>query len=476
MAGLRNNKKMKFYAHRGASADFPEHTMAAYRGAIEQGALGFECDIRVTKDEVLILWHDANMKKEAKSAAIIANRTYAEIKQIYPAVMTLNELLDLAIENKKSLALETKHPVPTGNRVEELVVAELHKRKDAIKKSGIDVAIMSFSWFAIEKIKKMDPTIKTVMLLGDITNKITRRFTSAQVIGPSVEMIRKSPELISEIKNSGKELYVWTVDSTEDLQYCASVGVDIVMTNRPAHARSVMAVREGKADFALVPIENSVEGVVARTLDELAMGEPLVIAGEVTLPVSFSLMTKPGTQNIKRIATHPHAESQCRAFIAKNYPNAEIIPTASTAAAAEAISRGEFDAAIAAEVAAAHYGLEVIAKNIGDNNGAVTRFVLVSKPGALSAPTGHDRTSLALYIDIDHAGALLEILTEFAKRDVNLTFIQSRPTGRVLGDYHFIIDAEGHVNDPSVSQALEGLREICDEIRFLGSYPRESSK
>jgi len=240
MVGLRNNKKMKFYAHRGASADFPEHTMAAYRGAIEQGALGFECDIRVTKDEVLILWHDANMKKEAKSAAIIANRTYAEIKQIYPAVMTLNELLDLAIENKKSLALETKHPVPTGNRVEELVVAELRKRKDAIKKSGIDVAIMSFSWFAIEKIKKMDPTIKTVMLLGDITNKITRRFTSAQVIGPSVEMIRKSPELISEIKNSGKELYVWTVDSTEDLQYCASVGVDIVMTNRPAHARSVL--------------------------------------------------------------------------------------------------------------------------------------------------------------------------------------------------------------------------------------------
>jgi glycerophosphoryl diester phosphodiesterase len=231
---------MKFYAHRGASADFPEHTMAAYDGAIKQGALGFECDIRITKDERPILWHDANMKKEAKSAAIIANRTYAEIKQIYPAVMTLNELLDLAIENKKSLALETKHPVPTGNRVEELVIAELHRRKDAISKAGIDIAIMSFSWFAIEKIKKIDPTIKTVMLLGDITNKITRRFTSAKVIGPSVEMIKKSPELVREIKSSGKELYVWTVDSTEDLQYCASVGVDIVMTNRPAHARSVL--------------------------------------------------------------------------------------------------------------------------------------------------------------------------------------------------------------------------------------------
>ena len=240
MAGLRNNKKMKFYAHRGASADFPEHTMAAYRGAIEQGALGFECDIRITKDEVPILWHDANMKKEAKSAAIIANRTYAEIKQIYPAVMTLNELLDLAIENKKSLALETKHPVPSGNRVEELIVAELHKREDSIKKSGINIAIMSFSWFAIEKIKKMDPAIKSVLLLHDFNQKLSRRFTSAQVIGPSVEMIKKSPELVKEIKSSGKELYVWTVDSTEDLQYCASVGVDIVMTNRPAHARSVL--------------------------------------------------------------------------------------------------------------------------------------------------------------------------------------------------------------------------------------------
>ena len=240
MAGLRNNKKMKFYAHRGASADFPEHTMAAYRGAIEQGALGFECDIRITKDEVPVLWHDANMKKEANNSAIIANSTYAEVTSIYPALMTLNELLDLAIENKKSLALETKHPVPTGNRVEELVIAELQRRKDAIKKSGINIAIMSFSWFAVEKIKKMDPTIKTVMLLGDIANKITRRFTSAQVIGPSVEMIKKSPELVREIKSSGKELYVWTVDSTEDLQYCASVGVDIVMTNRPAHARSVL--------------------------------------------------------------------------------------------------------------------------------------------------------------------------------------------------------------------------------------------
>lgn len=233
------------------------------------------------------------------------------------------------------------------------------------------------------------------------------------------------------------------------------------------------AVRVGKAHFALVPIENSVEGVVARTLDELATGTPLTIVGEVTLPVSFALMVKNDVVDIRRIATHPHAEAQCRTYIAFNYPDAELIATASTAAAAEAIGRGEFDAAIAAPVAAAHYGLRVIADNIGDNIGAVTRFVLVSKPGVTPKATGLDRTSLAVFIGIDHAGALLDVLTEFAKRNVNLTFIQSRPTGLELGHYHFIIDAEGHVADAPVKEAIEALRAICEDIRFLGSYPRE---
>ena len=231
-------------------------------------------------------------------------------------------------------------------------------------------------------------------------------------------------------------------------------------------------VRSGGADFALVPIENSVEGVVARTLDELASGDPLTIVGEVLLQVTFALMVRDENAEIKRIATHPHAEAQCRKFIAEKYPNAEIISTNSTAAAAAALAEGEFDAAIGAEVAAEQYGLKIIGRNIGDSDQAVTRFVLVSKPGNIPAPTGFDRTSLAAFIGIDHAGALLEVLTEFAVRGVNLTFIQSRPTGRELGHYHFIIDAEGHINDARVGDALMGLRRICEDVRFLGSYPR----
>jgi len=234
------------------------------------------------------------------------------------------------------------------------------------------------------------------------------------------------------------------------------------------------AVRKGECAKALVPIENSVEGVVARTLDELASGEPLVITAETTLPVTFSLMTldKTDIKDIKSIATHPHAESQCRSYIAKNFPNAQVIETASTAAAAKGLSKGDYDAAIAAPIAAKNYQLKVIAEDIGDNTKAVTRFVVVEKPGQIPAATGKDRTSLAVFIAIDHAGALLEILNEFAKHQVNLSFIQSRPTGAQLGHYHFIIDTEGHIDDQAVSAAVAGLKEICEDIRFLGSYPQ----
>jgi prephenate dehydratase len=234
------------------------------------------------------------------------------------------------------------------------------------------------------------------------------------------------------------------------------------------------AVRKGEVSKALVPIENSVEGVVARTLDELAIGQPLVITAETTLPVTFSLMTleNKDPKDIKSIATHPHAESQCRSYIAKNYPNAQVIETASTAAAAKGLSKGDYDAAIGAAIAAKNYQLKIIAEDIGDYSNAVTRFVVVEKPGKLPAATGKDRTSLAVFIAIDHAGALLEVLNEFAKHQVNLSFIQSRPTGSQLGHYHFIIDAEGHLEDKPVSAALAGLKEICEDIRFLGSYPQ----
>jgi prephenate dehydratase len=245
---------------------------------------------------------------------------------------------------------------------------------------------------------------------------------------------------------------------------------------QPSVAAALEAVRTGDADHALVPIENSVEGSVSTTLDELATGDPLMVTREVLLPVSFALMVRGGTglHEVRRVATHPHAHAQCRRWLTTVLPDATVVPALSTAEAAATLADGSgtHDAAIAAPIAAERYRLEVLAADIEDNPDAVTRFVLVGRPGQPPLPTGHDKTTLVAFIADDHAGALLEVLTEFAVRGVNLTRIESRPTGQRLGRYCFSIDCEGHVDDARMGEALTGLRRVCPDIRFLGSYPR----
>ncbi len=236
------------------------------------------------------------------------------------------------------------------------------------------------------------------------------------------------------------------------------------------------AVREGAADGAVVPLENSVEGSVSVTLDELAVGEPLVITREVTVPVELALLSRPGRDlyAVRTVATHPHAAAQCRGWLARHLPGVEVVPVGSTAQAAASVAGPDaiYDAAIAAPIAAEHYRLAVLAHRIGDNPDAVTRFVLVSRPGGLPARTGADKTSVVAFIRDDHPGALMEVLDQFALRGVNLTRIESRPTGTALGRYCFSIDCEGHVAEARVGEALMGLRRVCADVRFLGSYPR----
>jgi len=225
-----------------------------------------------------------------------------------------------------------------------------------------------------------------------------------------------------------------------------------------------------------VPIENSVEGGVSATLDALASGDPLVVVGEQVVPITFVLAAPVGMslEDIRAVSTHPHAWAQVRTWMAEHLPEVEYLPGASTAAAAAGLSgeRPAYQGAICAPGAAESHGLAVLEEDIGDNSGAVTRFVLVARPGQLPAPTGADKTSVVLFQREDRPGGLLELLEQFATRGINLTRIESRPTGGRLGDYCFSIDCEGHVNNERVGETLMGLQRVCSEVRFLGSYPR----
>jgi len=229
--------RMQIYAHRGASADFPELTLAAYEGAVAQGADGFECDLRLTKDEVPVLWHNATMLERAGNPGLIAEMTFAQVSRAYPQILTLSDFLDFAVSQKKGVLLETKHPVISGNRIEE-VIAETLAETSGI--SSIDVSVMSFSWFAIEKMKRVDPSINTTFLMHKHTSWLQAKLSSAAAIGPGINELREEPIRAKRIKDLGRSLHVWTVNEDSDIKLCEKVGVDILITNKPAHAREVL--------------------------------------------------------------------------------------------------------------------------------------------------------------------------------------------------------------------------------------------
>lgn len=249
----------------------------------------------------------------------------------------------------------------------------------------------------------------------------------------------------------------------------------------PSVPAAVQALREGRVVEAVVPFENSVEGSVPATLQALLDGETddgVRITGEVLVEVQFSLLVRPGTpaERVRTVASHPHAFAQTRDWLAGHLPDAQQVPESSTARAAQAVSEGGYDAAVAAPGAAAAYGLVPAAEHIADREGAVTRFVVLRRGVDLPAPTGGDRTTLVVLIWQNRPGALLELLEHFATRGIDLSRLESRPTGEGLGEYCFWIDADAHLGERRMREALTGLRRTCREVRFLGSYPRADGR
>ncbi|TWP38161.1 prephenate dehydratase [Leekyejoonella antrihumi] len=247
---------------------------------------------------------------------------------------------------------------------------------------------------------------------------------------------------------------------------------------------ALAALREGTIDAAMVPIENSVEGGVSATMDALNADEPLSVIGEVLVPITFVLAARAGTQRsaIRSVGTHSHAWAQVRGWMVANLPEAAYVQTLSTAGAAAGLAASSdgdgtaYDAAVCAPVAAHNNGLEVLAEDIGDNSSAVTRFVLVARPGRMPDPTGADKTTITVFQHEDRAGGLLELLEQLAAHGINMTRLESRPTKSVMGNYCFSIDFEGHARDERVGEALMGLHRVAAQVRFLGSYPRADGR
>jgi chorismate mutase/prephenate dehydratase len=221
------------------------------------------------------------------------------------------------------------------------------------------------------------------------------------------------------------------------------------------------------ADYGVVPVENSTEGVVTHTLD-MFMDSDLKVVSQIVLPVQQCLMSNSPRKQIKKLYVHPQSLAQCRGWIQTHLPGVEIIETSSNARSAELAAKEKSAAAIAGILAAEKYGLRVLEEDIQDNADNATRFLVLGRQ--CSPPTGDDRTSLMLSV-ADKAGALHEAIAAFRRYRINMTKIESRPSKRKAWEYFFFIDCEGHAQDGKVARAIQLLGRHCNFVKVLGSYP-----
>ncbi len=226
-------------------------------------------------------------------------------------------------------------------------------------------------------------------------------------------------------------------------------------------------VRKGRAEYGVVPVENSTEGVVTHTLD-MFVDSDLKIVAQLVLPIQHCLLSNWPRQQLKKLYAHPQSLGQCRVWLQNNLPRVEIVETSSNARSAELAKKEEHTAAIAGILAAERYGLDVLEYDIQDNVSNATRFLVLGRQSP--APTGKDRTSLMMGV-ADRPGALHNAISAFRRYRINMTKIESRPSKRKAWEYFFFVDCDGHAQDRKVQKALRDLGEHCNFVKVLGSYP-----
>jgi chorismate mutase/prephenate dehydratase len=241
------------------------------------------------------------------------------------------------------------------------------------------------------------------------------------------------------------------------LNYSAQKTIDDVFTE----------VSKRTADYGVVPVENSTEGVVTHTLD-MFVDSDLKIVSQIVLRIQQCLMSNTPKAQIKKLYTHPQSLAQCRGWLAKNLPNVELVETSSNARSAELAAREKFSAALGGTLAAEQYGLKILAQDIQDNAQNATRFLVLGHQ--CSPPTGDDRTSLMVSV-ADKAGALHSAIAAFRQFKVNMTNIESRPSKRKAWEYFFFIDCAGHFQDAKLARTIQQLGKHCNFVKILGSYP-----
>ncbi len=233
-------------------------------------------------------------------------------------------------------------------------------------------------------------------------------------------------------------------------------------------------VDRGRCEYGVVAVENSLEGSVTATLDCFAFKSSATILGETVLDIHHCLVLAPGASinDVTTIASHPQGLAQCRRYLAEKLPGRTTITTASTAESARRAVEDPHVAGIAGQFAATYFGAEVYESNIEDHFGNQTSFALIARQGHPPVFEGEKKkTSLALFMQVDRAGTLHMILSEFAFANVNLSMVQSRPMKQTLGDYMFFVDLDGSADDPAIQTALNCLRMKLREVKVLGTYP-----
>lgn len=292
---------------------------------------------------------------------------------------------------------------------------------------------------------------------------------------PKRDLVHRAITILPGVERSPRIAFLGPAGTfTEEALLSQPDWASAELVDYPTQPEVLVAVASGEVDLGFVPIENSIEGTVNATVDTLVFDTDLRVQREVVLDVQLHLLAPGGTalSDVSKVISYPHATAQCRGFLSKVLPAAEVVASNSTAdAVRQAAESGDGStAALGPALAAKLYGLEAIVEDVQDHENNQTRFVAVAREG-IPAPTGHDRTSIACFQRANRPGSLHAILGQFAARSINLSKLESRPTKQALGEYCFLIDLEGHIDDEMVADCLRDLHAQLADVKFLGSYP-----